>query len=637
MPHPGYFVENVPILYGQRKIPPDFPGKSGSDLRFIPHGWPQQKLIRCGRRGGVLHFCRMKELLIALAQVNFGVGALNANADRMLRAAAAAAAQGAGLIVFPEMALSGYPPEDLVLKRHFLADGEAQLARLARELPLEPAVIVGCPRAEGDVIYNTAVVFRGGRIAATYRKMLLPNYGVFDEKRVFAAGTRALGLELDGWRIGLHICEDSWVLNGAPCRRQRQAAPDLLVNISASPYHRGKLQQRETVLGRVAAHVGAPVAYCNLVGGQDELVFDGASLALTPDGRVLARARQCAEDLLWVALPPPARPSAAARPAPADLVEEVALGALPARTAAAPPLRVTPPLEDLAEVYAALELGLRDYVDKNRFQETIVSLSGGIDSALVATLAVDALGAPRVHGVTLPSRFSSAATLDDALRLAKQLGVDCRTIAMERLHQAFLEELAPVWPGREPDATEENLQARIRGTIVMALSNKFGWLVLTTGNKSEIATGYCTLYGDMAGGFAVLKDVPKTLVFELARWRNRQGPPPIPESIIARPPSAELRPGQQDSDSLPPYDVLDPILERYIERDWSAEQIIAVSGEAATVRRVIALVDRSEYKRRQGAPGIKITPRAFSRDRRMPITNLYNEQLVRSPANEEVS
>jgi len=571
----------------------------------------------------------MKALRIALAQVNTGVGALGANADRILRAAAEAAAGGAGLIVFPEMVLSGYPPEDLVLKPHFLADVEAQFARLARELPPEPAVVVGGPRAEGGVAYNTAVVFRGGRVAAAYRKMLLPNYGVFDEKRVFAAGARALVLNLDGWRIGLHICEDSWVLNGAPCRRQRLAAPDLLVNISASPYHRGKLQQRETVLGRVAAYVGAPLAYCNLVGGQDELVFDGASLALAPDGRVLARARQCAEDLLWVTLPPPDRPPAAAAtpPPPAEQMEEAPLGALAAPAAAPPPPRVAPPLDDRAEVYAALVLGLRDYVDKNRFRETIVSLSGGIDSALVATLAVDALGAARVHGVTLPSRFSSSATRQDAVHLARQLGMDCRTLAIERLHRDFLEELSPLWPGRPPDATEENIQARIRGLIVMALSNKFGWLVLTTGNKSEIATGYCTLYGDMAGGFAALKDVPKTLVFDLARWRNRQGPPPIPETIIARPPSAELRPGQLDADALPPYDVLDPILERYVEQDWSAERIIAAGADPATVRRVIQLVDRNEYKRRQGAPGIKITPRALSRDRRMPITNLYDEHL----------
>ena len=579
----------------------------------------------------------MKDLLIALAQVNVCVGALRANADRILRAAGTAAAEGAAVIVFPELALSGYPPEDLVLKPHFLADGEAQLARLARELPPAPAVIVGCPRAEAGAVYNTAVVFRGGRIAATYRKMLLPNYGVFDEKRVFAPGTRALVLTLGAWRIGLHICEDSWVRNGAPCRRQRRAAPDLLINISASPYQRGKRQQREAVLSHTAAHVGAPLAYCNLVGGQDELVFDGASLVLAADGRVLARARQCAEDLLLVSVPPPVRPPAGVPADASAQTDEAPLGAPAAGAVAAPALRVTPPLDELAEVYAALQLGLRDYVDKNSFRETIVSLSGGIDSALVATLAVDALGAGRVHGVTLPSRFSSAATLDDALLIARQLGIDCRTIAIERLYHAFLEELAPAWPDRGPDATEENLQARIRGNLVMALSNKFGWLVLTTGNKSEIATGYCTLYGDMAGGFAVLKDVPKTLVFDLARWRNRQGAPPIPESTIARPPSAELRPGQKDTDSLPPYEVLDPILERYIERDWSAEKIIAGGSDAATVQRVIRLVDRSEYKRRQGAPGIKITLRALSRDRRMPITNRYDEHLAPPTTDQEIT
>jgi NAD+ synthase (glutamine-hydrolysing) len=396
----------------------------------------------------------------------------------------------------------------------------------------------------------------------------------------------------------------------------------LLLNISASPYHAGKLQQREDVLRKTAQYLQAPLAYCNLVGGQDELVFDGASLFLAADGRELARAKQCEEDTLFVAVPS----GAGIKPAlNAEQLDVLRVSNLRASGGEWPALRLEPLHDDVAEVYAALKLGLRDYVEKNHFREVVVALSGGIDSALVAALAVDALGSARVHGITMPSRFSSNETLSDAQLLAQCLGIECRTLPIERLHQTYLEDLAPCWPGRAPDATEENLQARIRGNIVMALSNKFGWLVLTTGNKSEIATGYCTLYGDMAGGFAVIKDVPKMLVFELSRWRNRQGGVVIPPRIIERPPTAELRANQKDSDSLPEYAVLDPILERYVERDWPAEKIIADGYDAATVRRVIKLVDLNEYKRRQGAPGIKITPKAFSRDRRMPITNQYRE------------
>ncbi|TAN37419.1 MAG: NAD+ synthase [Verrucomicrobia bacterium] len=570
---------------------------------------------------------------IALAQVNTTVGALAANAGLLLRAAQAAAARGAQLIAFPELALSGYPPEDLVLKPHFLADTAAELQRFAVALPPEPLVIAGFPEAADGKIFNAAAVLHGGKIIATYRKMLLPNYGVFDEKRLFTPGEKPLVIEVAGLRLGLHICEDSWMLNGTPCRRLRDAGLDLLLNISASPYHHGKLKQREDVLRKMAQSLHAPLAYCNLVGGQDELVFDGASLCLAADGREMARAKQFEDDVLFVTLEPSRGAKPALNPAQVDRVQTSRAvapkrprsGAFGERALPQPP-RLEPVLDDVAEVYAALKLGLRDYVEKNRFREVVIALSGGIDSALVAALAVDALGTARVHGLTMPSRFSSSETLSDAQLLAQCLGIECRTLPIERLHQTFLEDLAPCWPGRAPDATEENLQARIRGNIVMALSNKFGWLVLTTGNKSEIATGYCTLYGDMAGGFAVIKDVPKMLVFELARWRNRQSAAPvIPPSIIERPPTAELRANQKDSDSLPEYAVLDPILERYVERDWPAEKIIADGYDAALVRRVIKLVDLNEYKRRQGAPGIKITPKAFSRDRRMPITNQYLE------------
>ncbi|HMP77703.1 MAG TPA: NAD+ synthase [Kiritimatiellia bacterium] len=585
----------------------------------------------------------MTDLRAALVQTNMTVGALNANAGKILRLAHAAAGTGAGLIVFPELALSGYPPEDLVLKRHFLEDTARELERLAAELPPEPVIIVGAPHAEANRVHNSAFVFTGGSVVARYDKILLPNYGVFDEQRVFAPGTAPLIFTVAGRRVGLHICEDSWNPAATPCTALAGNV-DLIINISGSPYHRGKGALREQTLRSAARAINAPLLYCNLVGGQDELVFDGASLFLDADG-VRARAKQFEEDVLVVELgkEPSIRPAHSSSQLPTS-------DSLP-----------PPRFDDLAEVYAALVLGLRDYTNKNGFGGVVLGLSGGIDSALVAALAVDALGAERVHAVTLPSRYSSAGTRGDAHQLAANLGIRMFETPIQGLFESFLKELAPLWPDRAPDTTEENIQARIRGVIVMALSNKFGWLVLTTGNKSELATGYCTLYGDMAGGFAVLKDVPKTLVFELAKWRNMQGihrrdaenaekacgecagtgtstspalrpqrlsgvSALIPESIITRPPSAELRENQTDQDSLPPYDVLDGIIERYVERDWGLEAIIADGYDSATVKRVIRLIDINEYKRRQGAPGVKITPKAFGRDRRLPITNLYRER-----------
>lgn len=588
----------------------------------------------------------MKSLLVALAQLDVTVGALAPNAAKIIRKAREAAAAGAALIVFPELALSGYPPEDLVLKRHFLDDNEHQIRRLARELPPEAIVAVGAPRSSGGKACNSAVIFHGGREVACYRKMALPNYGVFDEKRVFEPGHQALVLDMGGMRIGVHICEDSWNLDEPAARLLRDQDLDVLVNLSASPYHRGKLGRREDILREAARFLGCPVLYSNLIGGQDELVFDGASLALSADGALLARARQFTEDILYIPVFSRARQSA--RPPTPPEVQSIDLPAPVLSSEHVPALRVEPALEDAAEVYAALKLGLRDYVDKNGFDKVVVALSGGIDSALVATLACDALGRDRVKGVTMPSPYSSAETLGDAGRLAGNLGIELLTLPIRRLYETFISELAPVFEKRPPDVTEENLQARIRGNLVMALSNKFGWLVLTTGNKSELATGYCTLYGDMVGGFAVIKDVPKTLVFELARWRNgstqltaggstglatgRQASHPlIPPSTITRAPSAELRPNQKDTDSLPPYELLDAILERYVELDESVSAIIAAGFDPATVSRVTRLVDRSEYKRRQGAPGIKITPKAFGRDRRMPITNLYDDRAEGEP------
>lgn len=568
----------------------------------------------------------MNPVIIALAQVNQAVGALISNAAKVVRLATDAVSQGANVVVFPELSVSGYPPEDLVLKRHFLQDCDKQILRLAAELPKNAVVIVGTPLPTETKACNAAVVFAGGRLVATYAKMALPNYGVFDEKRVFDPGQRPMVLDLGGFRLGIHICEDSWALKESPCTALQNAGLDALVNLSASPYHRGKLGLREGVLRKTAGMLQAPLLYCNIVGGQDELVFDGASMALGADGRLLARARQFEEDLLLVRVPhaPHAAPRATAGTG-FDIVQ-LAQPWKAATEMSDPKPRITPQLEDLAEVYAALKMGLRDYVDKNGFSKVVVALSGGIDSALVAALAVDALGKNRVAGITMPSKFSSDETLSDALLVARNLGIECSKVPIQHLQETYLSELAHLWKNRPADITEENLQARIRGNIVMALSNKFGWLVLTTGNKSELATGYCTLYGDMVGGFAVIKDVPKTLVFELAKWRNAARGEVIPPATIARPPTAELRADQKDTDSLPPYDVLDPILERYIECDKGIDDIVADGFAPDLVRKVIRMVDRNEYKRRQGAPGIKITPKAFGRDRRIPITNLYSEQ-----------
>jgi len=526
----------------------------------------------------------MAALCTALVQMNPTVGALKANAERIAEAAQSAAANGAQLIVFPELALCGYPPEDLILRPHFLQDCAKQLHALAAALPPEAFTVVGAPVTDDTGCYNAAVVFHGGKQIGLYRKILLPNYGVFDEKRVFDAGTEPFTFEAFGVKIGLHICEDSWLADGEACRALAAEKPGLVVNLSASPYHRGKRAEREAIFSAAACAFSAPLLFCNLVGGQDELVFDGGSMMLDAKGHVTSHAGLFTEEVLR---------------------EE----------------QTVSPLDPLAEVYEALKLGLRDYVDKNGFKKTVVAVSGGIDSALVLALAVDALGADRVAAVTMPSQYSSDETISDAEEIAANFGVEFHTIPIFPIFGKFTDELSKVW-NPEPGLAEENLQARIRGTLIMALSNKNSWLVLTTGNKSEIAVGYCTLYGDMAGGFAVIKDVPKTLVFDLCRWRNEQGVA-IPPSTIERPPSAELRPDQQDTDSLPPYEILDPILEAYVEKDMGIDAMLAAGFDEAAVLQAVRLVDLSEYKRRQGPPGIKITPKAFGRDRRMPITNRY--------------
>jgi NAD+ synthase (glutamine-hydrolysing) len=535
----------------------------------------------------------MNNLKTALIQMNPAVGALEENANRIIADAEGAAGTGAQLIVFPELALCGYPPEDLVLRPQFIQDCDKQLKRLADNLPQQVYTVVGAPLTDGTGRYNAAVVFHQGKIVGIYRKMLLPNYGVFDEKRVFDAGREAFTFDVFGTKVGIHICEDSWVTDGEACRALAAEKPELVINLSASPYHRGKRFEREAVFSAAARKLNAPLLFCNQVGGQDELVFDGGSAAFDANGNVTARAPLFQEYTL----------GQAGKPAPH--VEQA-----------------FQPAHPIEEVYEALKLGLRDYVNKNGFKKTVVAVSGGIDSALVLTLAVDALGKDRVAAVTMPSQYSSNETLSDAGEIARNLGVEFHTIPIFPIYEKFTGALSDVWHSAKPDLTEENLQARIRGTLIMALSNKFGWLVLTTGNKSEFATGYCTLYGDMAGGFAVIKDVPKTLVFDLCRWRNKQGEV-IPPSTIERPPTAELRPDQKDSDSLPPYDVLDPILEAYVEKDMGVAEMLAAGFDEAAVRKAVRLVDLSEYKRRQGPPGIKITPKAFGRDRRMPITNRY--------------
>ncbi len=532
----------------------------------------------------------------ALIQMNPTVGALEANTDLIVSNARKAFNEGARLIVFPELAISGYPPEDLILKDHFCADCEVQLQRLKKELPPEAAVAVGAPVSRKGKKHNAAIVFQGSEIVGEYHKMLLPNYGVFDEKRLFDAGTEPFVFDFGGQTAALHICEDSWEPNGAAVASLEGKGIDLLINLSASPYYRNKLTDRIDVLAQTAQKLKTTLLYCNLVGGQDELVFDGASMVFAADGSRLARAKQFQEDVLYFA------------------VEQAGKPAHP---------RKEVPLPDLEETYEALKLGLKDYVDKIGFKRVVVALSGGIDSALVLAIAVDALGKDRIATVTMPSQYSSSETLGDAGEMARILDVEFHTIPIKGLYDGFESELSKVWgTNKEAGLAEENLQARIRGNLIMALSNEYGWLVLTTGNKSEMAMGYCTLYGDMAGGYALIKDVPKTLVFELCRWRNEQGLV-IPPSIIERPPSAELRPDQKDTDSLPPYDVLDPILEDYVENDQGIAGLIAKGYNEAIVRRVVHAVELSEYKRRQSPPGIKITPKSFDRDRRMPIVNRY--------------
>jgi NAD+ synthase (glutamine-hydrolysing) len=534
-------------------------------------------------------------LRLALAQVNATVGDIAGNVRTVLTACGRAREAGAHLVVFPEMVLPGYPPEDLLLRASFVEENIAAWREVAGSVRGVTIVAGFVDRDAKGRACNAAGVAEGGKVLGVYRKMHLPNYGVFDEMRYFRRGTEPMVFPVGGRSVGITICEDIWVRRG-PVAREAKGGADLILNISASPYHAGKWEVRRDLVAAHARRNGLPVAYCNLVGGQDELVFDGGSMVVGPKGDVIARAAMFSEEILLCEI---GGPSCGGTIAPIPSLEE--------------------------EIFRALVLGTRDYVEKNRFPGAIIGLSGGIDSSIVAAVAVEALGPSRVLGVTLSSRFTSRESVEDAHALARNLGIRCIDLSIAEAFGALTGTLAETFAGRAEDTTEENLQARVRGTILMALSNKFGSLVLTTGNKSEMSVGYATLYGDMAGGFAVIKDLFKTMVYRVSRWYNKsRGRDAIPERVLTKPPSAELRPGQKDTDSLPEYDLLDPILAMYVEKDRSVPEMVAAGYPEDIVRRVVKLVDGSEYKRRQAPPGVKITPRALGKDRRMPITNRSN-------------
>ncbi len=569
---------------------------------------------------------------VALAQINTTVGDIPGNVERMSKALTQAIDAGADLVAFPELTITGYPPEDLLMRPNFIEENLKALEDFAKTVPEDIACAVGFVDLDGD-LFNSLAVVSGGEVLHRYHKRYLPNYGVFDENRYFREGVGAPMARVNGSLVGMSVCEDIWY-PGGPAREQALGGAGVLLNISASPYHRRKGAFRERMLGVRASDYGCYVVFCNLVGGQDELVFDGSSAAFDPEGRLLARAKPFEEDLLVVDLQPSEaliqrlhdpRPRKENPETPPLVVE---LPNLPTRKPEAPvEPRVEPYPSEEGEVLEALVLGLGDYFRKNGFSRAVLGLSGGIDSALAAAVAVKALGPENVTGVLMPSRYTSDLSNTDAAALAKNLGIDTQAIPIGPAFDAYAEMMQDAFAGMPEDVTEENLQSRIRGNILMALSNKFGWIVLSTGNKSEMSVGYSTLYGDSAGGFAVIKDVPKNLVYRVSRYFNEvMGRELIPQSILDKEPSAELRDDQRDTDSLPPYDVLDPILEAYIEEDKGIAQIVAAGYDEDDVRRIIGLVDRAEYKRRQVPIGIKVTGRAFGRDRRMPITNRYTER-----------
>ncbi len=613
---------------------------------------------------------------LALAQINLTVGDLPGNTARMLECLHQARESGADLVAFPELATTGYPPEDLLFKKSFI---EANVAAMEKVIAESRGIIVvlgyvrpllNLPPQEGNEkgggIANSAAVGYDGRLIDTYDKIFLPNYGVFDEERYFVKGSVCPVYEIGGVRIGVNVCEDIWFAVG-PSSVQRQAGAELIVNINASPFHAGKsAYRRHSIVGSRAAENGLFVAYLNTVGGQDELVFDGNSIICDPGGQVVARGPAFREAMILADIDVDAVPLLAEIPSPSaggsgwgrSSLEAVGSPKLiripsppeggpgracPAQRQPLPPVEDGGEVEEIEEIYRALVMGTRDYLLKTGFSKAIIGLSGGIDSALTAVVAADALGPENVLGITMPSRYSSQGSVGDSAELARNLGIEFWEIPIEPAHTAFTGMLEERFAGTAPNVAEENVQARIRGNVLMTVSNKFGWIVLTTGNKSEMAMGYATLYGDMAGGFAVLKDVHKLTVYALSRWRNHHGhlfnipSPPgggsgwghpqgvIPQAIIDKPPSAELREGQLDEDSLPPYDILDPVIQAYVEDDCSLADMVDMGFDPAVVRQVITAVDRNEYKRRQAPPGVKITPRAFGRDRRLPIVNRYRQ------------
>ena len=571
-------------------------------------------------------------LRLALAQLNLTVGDIEGNTNKIIENIAQARDRGADLVIFPELAVTGYPPEDLLLKQNFVEENVAAVQKIASETKGITAV-VGFVDVSRD-IYNAAAILHNGELVGIQHKFFLPNYGVFDEDRYFQSGTKAQVYTLNKVTFGVEICEDAWYAGGPHTAEALIGGAQLIVDINSSPYHHGKWRSRERMLGTRANDNTCAFVYLNAVGGQDELVFDGNSLVVGPTGDVVFRCRAFDEQLAIVDLDlslvehqrlvDPRRRKAKLKGASEINIPEIVLEPVQKVERNGDVSKSACPLGKVEEVYKALVVGTRDYVNKNGFKEVVLGMSGGVDSALTGCIAVDALGKDRVRTLIMPSMFSSSETQSDAETIAKNLGIRYDWIAISDIMESYKVSLADVFKGTEPGTAEENLQARIRGNLLMALSNKFGLLVLTTGNKSEMACGYSTLYGDMAGGFAVIKDVPKTLVYKLAEYRNSISPI-IPETIITRPPSAELKPDQRDQDTLPPYEILDPIIDAYVQEDRSIKEIVALGFDEETVRRVVKMIDRNEYKRRQAAPGVKITPKAFGRDRRLPITNRYRE------------
>jgi NAD+ synthase (glutamine-hydrolysing) len=576
---------------------------------------PQGQLMTgCGSTAKRYGIANMR---IALAQFNASVGDIKRNTDKMQKLSVKAYDLGADIIVFPEMSVGGYPPEDLLLKKHFLEDNRSAVEHLAKSCPDEITVVAGFAEINEKGCFNSLAVLQNGKITRIYRKSILPNYGVFDERRYFRPGTETVRIMIKGMAVAFTICEDIWRLKWLDSFFSEMPRIDIIINISASPFHIGKIKQRQEVLCQCAKHFSCAVAYCNLVGGQDELVFDGRSMFVDSAGKVVCQARAFEEDMLL-----------------ADLSVVRGDKAQLTAVAACSKLTCPSPMESIAEVYSALVLGTRDYVHKNGFSKAIIGLSGGIDSSLTAVIAVDALGAKNVIGITMPSKFNSPDTVKDAQILADNLDIEFHVLPIETVLEHFDKLLAKMSGWRKNTVAYENLQARIRGCILMSFSNQYGHLVLTTSNKSETAVGYATLYGDTAGGFAVLKDVPKTMVYQIAEYVNKLHPPlgvpkrnkVIPITVIQRPPSAELRENQKDTDSLPQYDLLDRILSGYVEEDKGASELVKEGLPENTINQVVGMVDKNEYKRRQSPPGIKITPKAFGKDRRMPITNLYTSE-----------